>query len=104
MKRWQKVVAIVVVALVAAVIVLSFVVDGIITSKAKEQAQKLSQEWGRPVELDSVATNLLPRRGVRGAGVHSGAAQGEDVPLVSVERVEVRLALLRAIFSAGKSI
>ena len=104
MKRWQKIVAIVVVALVAAVVVLSFVVDGIITSKAKEQAQKLSQEWGRPVEIDSVATKLLTGLGVRVAGVRIGAAQGEDVPLVSVDRVEVRLALLRAIFSAGKSV
>src|SRR5512140_2879921 len=104
MKRWQKIVAIVVVALVAAVIVLSFVIDGIITSKAKEQAQKLSQEWGRPVEIDSVATKLLTGLGVRVAGVRIGAAQGEDVPLVSVDRVEVRLALLRAIFSAGKSV
>src|SRR3954470_4133672 len=104
MKRWQKIVAIVVVALVAAVIVLSFVIDGIITSKAKEQAQKLSQEWGRPVEIDSVATKLLTGLGVRVAGVHIGAAQGEDVPLVNVDHMEVRLALLRAIFSAGKTV
>jgi AsmA protein len=104
MKRWQKILAVVVVALVAAVIVLSFVIDGIITSKAKEQAQKLSQEWGRPVEIDSVATRLLTGLGVRVKGVRIGAAQGEDVPLVSVDRMEVRLALLRAIFSAGKTV
>ncbi|HET7788919.1 MAG TPA: AsmA family protein [Myxococcales bacterium] len=104
MKRWQKAVGIVVVVLVAALIVLSFVIDGIITSKAKEQAQKLSQEWGRPVEIDSVATRLLTGLGVRVSGVRIGAAQGEDVPLVSVNRVEVKLALLRAIFSAGKNV
>src|SRR3954468_20175010 len=104
MKRWQKIVAIVAAALVVAVIVLSFVADGIITSKAKEQAQKLSQEWGRPVELDSVATKLLTGLGGRGAGVRLGPAPGEDVARVSVDRVEVKLALLRAIFSAGKSV
>jgi len=104
MKRWQKIVAIVAAALVVAVIVLSFVADGIITSKAREQAQKLSQEWGRPVEIDSVATKLLTGLGVRVSGVRIGAAQGEDVPLVSLERVEVKMALLKAIFSAGKTV
>src|SRR3954464_1584585 len=104
MKRWQKIVAIVAAALVVAVIVLSFVADGIITSKAREQAQKLSQEWGRPVEIDSVATKLLTGLGVRVSGVRIGAAPGEDVPLVSLERVEVKMALLKAIFSAGKTV
>jgi AsmA protein len=104
MKRWQKIVAIVAAALVVAVIVLSFVADGIITSKAREQAQKLSQEWGRPVEIDSVATKLLTGLGVRVSGVRIGAAQGEDVPLISLERVEVKMALLKAIFSAGKTV
>src|SRR3954468_17627609 len=104
MKRWQKIVAIVAAALVVAVIVLSFVADRIITSKAREQAQKLSQEWGRPVEIDSVATKLLTGLGVRVSGVRIGAAQGEDVPLVSLERVEVKMALLKAIFSAGKTV
>src|SRR3954470_179493 len=104
MKRWQKIVAIVAAALVVAVIVLSFVADRIITSKAREQAQKLSQEWGRPVEIDSVATKLLTGLGVRVSGVCIGAAQGEDVPQVSLERVEVKMALLKAIFSAGKTV
>src|SRR3954447_2062197 len=104
MKRWQKIVAIGAAALVVAVIVLSFVADGIITSKAREQAQKLSQEWGRSVEIDSVATKLLTGLGVRVSGVRIGAAQGEDVPLVSLERVEVKMALLKAIFSAGKTV
>ena len=41
MKRWQKIVGIIVLVLIAAIAVLSFVLDGILTSKAKEQASAL---------------------------------------------------------------
>src|SRR5881227_929361 len=104
MKRWQKAVAIVVAVVVVLVIILSFVLDGILTSKAREQAQELSQEWGRPVQIGGVATKLLTGLGVRVSDVQIGAASGEDVPLVDLQKVEVRVALLRAIFSAGKSV
>ena len=104
MKRWQKILGIAVAVVIVAVAVLSFVLDGILTSKAKEQAEKLSQEWGRPVRIDGVATKLITGLGVRVSGVQIGAAAGEDVPLVDLDRVEVKLALLRAIFSAGKDV
>ncbi|HTO96282.1 MAG TPA: AsmA family protein [Myxococcales bacterium] len=104
MKRWQKAVGIAVLALVAILVVLSFVLDGILTSKAREEAQKLSAEWGRPVRIGSVATKLLTGLGVRVSDVEVGAAQGEDLPLVALQRAEVKVALLRAIFSAGKSV
>ena len=42
MKRWQKVLLVAVAALVVLLVVVSFVLDGILTSKAREQAQKLS--------------------------------------------------------------
>jgi AsmA protein len=51
-----------------------------------------------------VATKLLTGLGVRVSDVQIGAAAGEDVPLVDLKRVEVRMALLRAIFSAGKTV
>src|SRR5712671_2531992 len=104
MKRWQKILGIAAAIVIAVVVVLSFVLDGILTSKAKEEAQKLSQEWGRPVQIGGVATKLLTGLGVRVSDVQIGAAQGEDVPLVDVKRLEVKMALLRAIFSAGKSV
>src|SRR6267378_1027271 len=104
MKRWQKVLLVAVAALVVLLVVASFVLDGILTSKAKEQAQQLSHEWGRPVEIGSVSTRLLTGLGAGVSDVKIGPAQGEDVPLVDLKRVEVRVALLRAIFTLGKSI
>src|SRR5436853_3641998 len=104
MKRWQKIVGVAIAILVVVVVVISFVLDGILTAKAKEQAQKMSQEWGRPVQIGSVATKLLTGLGVRVSDVQIGAASGEDMPLVDLKRAEVRVALLRAIFSAGKSV
>src|SRR5438552_2758351 len=104
MKRWQKIVGVAIAILVVVVVVVSFVLDGILTAKAKEQAQKMSQEWGRPVQIGSVATKLLTGLGVRVSDVQIGAASGEDMPLVDLKRAEVRVALLRAIFSAGKNV
>lgn len=104
MKRWQKILGIAAVIVVAVLVVLSFVLDGILTSKAREEAQKLSQEWGRPVQIGGVSTKFLTGLGARVSDVQIGAAPGEDVPLVDLKRVEVKLALLRAIFSGGKSV
>ena len=104
MKRWQKIVAIVAAVAVVALIVLSFVLDSILTSKAHEQAQKMSQEWGRPVQIGSVSTTLLTGLGARVSKVQIGPAQGEDAPLVDLQEVKVKLALLRAIFSGGKDV
>ena len=102
MKRWQKIVGVAIAILVVVVVAVSFVLDGLLTAKAKEQAQKMSQEWGRPVQIGGVSTKLLAGLGVRVSDVQIGAASGEDVPLVDLKRAEVRVALLRAIFSGGK--
>src|SRR5438067_10901157 len=102
MKRWQKAVAIVVGAVVVIVVVLSFVLDGILTSKAKEAAQQLSQEWGRPLQIGGVATKLLTGLGVRVSDDQIGAAWGEEVPLVAPARVEVRDARLATFYSGGE--
>ena len=104
MKRWQKILAVVVAVVVVAVFALSLVLDGILTSKAHEQAQKLSEEWGRPVQIGSVATKVITGLGVRVSDVQVGAAPGEDAPLATLERVEVKLALLKAAFSGGKDV
>ena len=104
MKRWQKILAVAAAVVIVAVFALSLVLDAILTSKAHEQAQKLSQQWGRPVQIGSVATKLITGLGVRVSEVQIGAAQGEDLPLVNLERVEVKLALLQAAFSGGKEV
>ena len=104
MKRWQKVLAVVVAVVIVAVFALSVVLDGILTSKAREQAQKLSEEWGRPVQIGGVATRLITGLGVRVSDVQIGAAPGEALPLVELKRVEVKLALLKAAISGGKDV
>src|SRR6267378_1803969 len=104
MKRWQKILGIAAAIVVAVLLVLSFVLDGILTSKAREEAQKLSQEWGRPVQIGGVSTKFLTGLGARVSDVQIGAAAGEDLALVDLKLVEVKVALLRAIFSGGKSV
>jgi AsmA protein len=94
----------VVTALIAVFVVLLFVIDRIATSKAREQAAKLSQEWGRPVSIGSVSIKLLTGLGVHVEDVQVGPAEGEGEPLVTVKDVSVRAALLKAMFSRGKDV
>src|SRR5438105_9621424 len=98
-KRWLLVLGIAAGALVVAILILSLVLDSILTSKAKEQAAKLSQDLGRQVTVGSVSTKIFTGLGVRATDVGIGPARGEDLPLVQVPRIEVRAALLRAIRS-----
>ena len=104
MKRWQKTLLVVLGVVVVALVALSFVLDSIITSKAREQTDKLSQEWGRPVTLGGVATKFLTGLGVRISDVAIGAGPGESAPLVTIHRIEVKMALLDALFSGGKKV
>lgn len=99
-----KILGIVVAALVVVVFALSLVADRIITSKAQAQATKLSRDWGRPVRIGGVSTKVLTGFGVRVSGVEIGAAEGEKLPLVTLERAEVKVGLLRAALSRGKDI
>jgi AsmA protein len=93
---------------VAVVVVLFFAVllvaDRIATSKAHDEAAKLSQEWGRPVSIGSVSIKLLTGLGVRVSDVLVGPGEGEGEPLATVKDVEVKAALLKAAFSGGKDV
>lgn len=94
MKRWQKVVLAVVAIVAVVLIVASFILDGVLTSKAHEEAQTLSQQWKRPVEIGSVKIRLLTGLGARVSKVEIGPAKGESAPLVELQDVEVRVDLL----------
>jgi hypothetical protein len=95
MKRWQKVLAVGALSLIVVVAVLLFVLDSIITSKARDQAAQLSKEWGRPVTIGSVSTKLITGLGVNVSDLRIGAAEGEGAPLLDLKRVSVKAALLR---------
>src|SRR5206468_7591635 len=90
--------------LVVAVVVGLFVLDSVLTSKAHEEADKLSQQLGRKVQIGSVATKLITGLGVRVKDVSVGPGPGEELPLVQVPRIEVKAALLQAIRTRGKEV
>src|SRR2546421_380033 len=103
-KKWPRVVGIVLGVIVIAVVVASFVLDSVLTKKAHEQAAQLSQQLGRPVTIGSVSTKVLTGLGATVSGVSVGPAAGEGLPLAELKRADVRVGLLRAIFSLGKDI
>jgi AsmA protein len=103
-RRWPKIlgaVAIVLVVLVAGVL---FALDRIILSQARKQAETLSRQLGRPVEIGGVATKLWGGLGVRVTDLAIGAGEGEPLPLAELRRVEVEASLLRALRTGGKEI
>src|SRR6266849_4589314 len=92
-KRWPIVVGAVLGALIVIVAIGLFVLDSVLTSKAHDEAAKLSQQLGRPVTIGSVSTKLLTGLGVAVNDVGIGPAAGEGLPLAQVKRVDVRAAL-----------
>jgi len=98
------VVGVVLGALVLVVAIGSFVLDSVLTSKAHEEAAKLSQQLGRPVTIGSISTRLLTGLGVAVKEVAIGPAAGEGLPLAQVKSIDVRAALLRAIRTRGKDV
>lgn len=103
-KRWPIVLGAVAAGLAALLAVGLLVLDSVLTSKARVQAAALSTRLGRPVEVDGVAVKLLGGLGVRVSGVRVGAGPDEGLALLEVGRLEVRAALLPALFSAGKNV
>src|SRR5258708_30419925 len=104
MKRRQKIVGVVAAAILVAVFALSLLLDSILTSKAQGAAEEFSHKAGRTVSIGSVSTKILTGLGVRVNDVRIGPAEGERAPLLELKRAEVRVAALRAIFSAGKDV
>src|SRR5947209_9493678 len=103
-RRWPIVVGAVLGALVVLVAIGLFVLDSVLTSKAHDEAAKLSQQLGRPVTIGSVSTKVLTGFGVAVKDVGIGPAAGEGLPLAQVKRADVRIALLRAIWTGGKDV
>jgi AsmA protein len=103
-RRWPKVAGALALLLVLAFAIAIFAIDAILLSQARKQADALSAQLGRPVTIGGVKTKLLGGLGLRVTDAGVGAGPGEDVPLVSVRRVEVELDLWRAIRSGGKEL
>lgn len=103
-RRWPKVLAVVLIVLVVAVVAIAMVLDGVLTNAARAQAASLSKQWERRVEIDAVKTTFLTGLGVRVEGIRVGPGVGEPRPLFELDRAEVKLALLKALFSGGRDV
>ncbi len=100
----MKKIGIVLAGIAVLLFALLLVIDQVATKQAREQADTLSKEWGRPISIGSVSVKLLTGLGVKVEEVEIGAGEGEGVPLAQVKRLEVKLALLKAAFSRGKDV
>src|SRR5262245_52060280 len=102
--RALRVTGIVIAILVVLVFIASLFLDGVLTRRAQAEAAIYSQRLGRPLKVESVSTRILTGLGASLSGVEVGPGPGEELPLAQVQRVEVRVAALRALFSLGKDI
>ncbi|PTL84892.1 AsmA family protein [Vitiosangium sp. GDMCC 1.1324] len=103
-KRWPYVVGGIVLFLVIVVAVALWRLDAFLLQRARTEAAQLSQTLGRPVEIGGVSTQLIPHVGAEVENVVVGAAEGEQVPLAELKRVDVAVALWPALTSRGKDI
>jgi AsmA protein len=103
-RRWPKLLAAILLVLVLAAVAAGLTLDRFLTSAARDQAAKISERWGRPVEIGAVKTTVLSGLGVRIEGIRIAAAAGEPRPLLELDRAEVKLELLRALTSRGRDL
>lgn len=103
-KRWPYVVGGIVLVLVAVVAIALWRLDAFLLARARTEAAQLSQTLGRPVEIGGVATQLVPHVGVEVENVVVGAAEGEQVPLAELKKLDVSVALWPALTSRGKDL
>lgn len=103
-RRWTKLLAAFAAGLLLAGVAAAFLLDRLLTSAARDQAARLSSQWRRPVEVGAVKATFLTGLGLRVDGVKVGAAAGESRPLLELDRVEVKLELIRALRSGGKEL
>src|ERR1700737_3670952 len=89
--------------LVAAAGIVLAVLDSILLKEAQAQAAIFAAKIGRPVLVRGVSLRLTGPT-VRVSGVEIGPASGETVPLATLERLEVKPALWKALRSRGKEI
>jgi AsmA protein len=103
-KRWPYVLGGIVLFLVVVVAVALWRLDAFLLQRARTEAARYSQLLGRPVEIGDISTKLVPTLGVKVEDVAVGAAEGEQVPLAELKRVDVSVALWPALTSRGQDI
>ena len=103
-RRWPIYLAAAVATLALAVTVGLFLVDALLLRRARAAAAELSRTWGRPVEVGEIKTRLVPYLGAMVGHVLVGPGPGEDLPLLELDRVEVRADLAGALLSRGKKV
>jgi AsmA protein len=103
-RRWPRILGAIVLVLVVLLVIGALVLDRVLTSQARQQAETVSAQLGRPVTIGAVETKLLTGLGVRVSDVTVGGRPDEGAPLLQLKRAEVSVGFLRALFSLGKDI
>jgi AsmA protein len=103
-KRWPYILGGIVLLLIVGVAIGLSRLDAMLLERARTEAAQLSQTLGRPVEIGDISTRLFPHIGVEVDSVTVGAAEGEQVPLVSLQKLQVGVALSPLVSSRGDDI
>ncbi len=103
-RRWPYVLGGVLAVLVLAVALVLWRLDAILLKQARAQAATLSQQLGRSVEIGDISTKLFPHVGVDVDAVTVGPAEGEELPLVQLKNLDVRVEAMPLLRSRGQDI
>ena len=105
-RRWPWVLGAVLLVLIGAGAIAVSRIDAFLNDQAAAQAVKLSQRIGRPLRIGNVSLKLLTGLAVQVSDVHVDplSDEGADAPPLHLDRVEVRVGLLRALMTLGKEV
>lgn len=105
-KRWPWVLGGVLVVLIGAGAFAVSRIDAFLNEQAAAQAVELSRRMGRPVRIGNVSLALLGGAGAKVSDLHVDplSDEGTDSPPLHVDKVEVKVGLLRALLTLGKEV
>lgn len=101
---WPWVLAGAIAVVVLAVVVGLQFLDRYLLQRARQEAAVYAQKLGRPIEIAGISTRLFGGAGVKVEGLVVGAAPGEESPLATVDRIDVRASLWPLVRSGGQDV
>ncbi len=103
-RRWPWVLLTLVAVLGIAAFVGLQMLDSILLKQVRARTDAIAQRLDRPVQVGSLSTRLLHGLAVEVEGLEIGPGKGEDVPLLKLDKVELKAALMQAIRSRGTDV
>src|SRR5437763_194509 len=103
-RRWPLILGGALLVLLVGGVVALRQLDAYLLTRVRTEAADFSQRAGRTVTVGDLSTTLFPTLGLRLERLAVGPAAGEDLPLATVERVDIQVPVMAVLRSRGSDV